>query len=437
MNKNTLIILFISLGLVACHNDKSSTADRPEKPLQPENTLTIKGHNINEQVGILPNQSRISIVTPENDPVSTLAFASSNVEGSVAFAATGNKASLSSLQIGRGSTGKTLTCAVTGCIEQSTYQWLSDTASKTLKLSINAEPKRLRYTLSGVKQDVPVKVSGALQLSAPANWPVWQTNRFPLSMEQGKLMFDGKKYTIKRIVFPHLVELDTDGPTEYFDLWAVNGTDMIHITMEIYYGEQAPDSSSNESDNHIYLTVSKGKEIYSASLPALPDTSSWDGPIQDYWVNSGKTASIKFDRVNLSSKADGQTKVLDSSLEVPTFDQTKLKVEGESLPYGIALREISARAENDRKIYTLFGDDAAYTYDAEDVELSVVHELKGHLSLKYIQDGDFGFTATCGDRDSMCAGLSLDVDQKTYRFNKVKLGSLTLNGSLYIPGVFR
>lgn len=89
-------------------------------------------------------------------------------------------------------------------------------------------------------------------------------------------------------------------------------------------------------------------------------------------------------------------------------------------------------AENDSKYYalnliTLDSSTRRSTY------LEIRQELDGHLWLDYYGGED---SPSCGSPTTACVGLTVDTDKKTYRFNNVRLGDYTLNGGLYIPGVF-
>ena len=121
------------------------------------------------------------------------------------------------------------------------------------------------------------------------------------------------------------------------------------------------------------------------------------------------------------------TRLLGSNLIIPkTIATLELNTQPIKLYKDI---KVEANATNDQKSYQM-----AFGNNLDNIStLKIIHELKGHLSANY-QTGEE--TYTCGNREIACAGLFVGSDQKTYRFNQVKVGNNTLNGSVFIPGVF-
>ena len=99
----------------------------------------------------------------------------------------------------------------------------------------------------------------------------------------------------------------------------------------------------------------------------------------------------------------------------------------ETIPVGSSFM---VRAANDRKSYYL-GISGNDKYS----ELEIIQELKGHISLKFLNDGIEN--ATCGDRNTPCDGVTYDEQLQTFTFKNVKLGVENLNGTVFFAGILR
>ncbi len=130
--------------------------------------------------------------------------------------------------------------------------------------------------------------------------------------------------------------------------------------------------------------------------------------------------------LKLINQNDQSEKTLNSNVIIP-INESKLTINSRLADVQYINNRDSASAINDQKKYHLNFN----TYE-QNYYISIVQELKGHVSLEYKLDGKL---YKCGDQNNICKGLTTDIKKQNFTFNSVKLGSNTLNGTLYIAGV--
>lgn len=255
-----------------------------------------------------------------------------------------------------------------------------------------------------------MQLSGALQYSIPDNWPVLQKKRFPDIDVQGQAMFDGKIYRVSSVnALPRISRIEGKEYQREYEMTLKHGSAILSLSLRVDNPEL------QQHDATIYVSVIDDSGYYQAKLP-FP---------QAYWVEDDDDLKIQFDKVVMVDNDSNISKTLNVSFRIPKI-KIQASLDGELFQVYEAFSP--ARASNDQKIYDIS------LGDGEPLQtLRLVQELKGHASLKYHKDEQ---DYSCGNRELTCAGLSMDADQKTWRFNSVKLGDKTLNGTAYIPGVF-
>lgn len=255
-----------------------------------------------------------------------------------------------------------------------------------------------------------VTVTGDLNFKIPSSWPIAQKSRFPVIQTQGQLIFDGKAYQISSVDYPEIVEYENKIYNTHYQITLKNNVEKILLSINTNEGAIYP-------FNQATFTIIKDSEYYSAQVP-VP---------QKFWIENPQSININIPQIILTNDETLITKLLSSNLIIPKIT-TRVDLNGQPIKLYRDIK-VEANATNDQKSYQMdFGNhiDNIST-------LKIIYELKGHLSANY-QTGDE--TYTCGNREIACAGLSVGYDQKTYRFNQVKVGNNTLNGSVFIPGVF-
>ncbi|RYY79179.1 MAG: hypothetical protein EOO69_07890 [Moraxellaceae bacterium] len=224
------------------------------------------------------------------------------------------------------------------------------------------------------------------------------------------MIFDGKAYEISSVDYPEIVEYDNKIYNTQYEITLKNNVETILLSINTNEGAIYP-------FNQATVTIIKDNEYYSAQIP-VP---------QKFWMENLQSITINIPQVILTDDKTSVTKLLSSNLIIPKITATvDLNEQPIKLYKDI---KVEADATNDQKSYQM-----AFGNNLDNIStLKIIYELKGHLSANY-KTGDE--TYTCGNREIACAGLSVDSDQRTYHFNKVKIGNNTLNGLVFIPGIF-
>lgn len=447
MKKLVLISTLFGIGLVGCGGSSNDASSAP----QSSNVLTIQGDKLNQKTTVDQIADNVKISATGNQPISSISWISGGhinekfKFGQIFLDSTEQNASLwylgdtidtNGVLTGFGLDG--FSCVFPECSVQPKY--LLTKVKDELNLQIKFDNNQYVYKdASTIGKDVTpkskaiiaqkkdgiiinptlptqpdvstklVKVTGDLNFKIPSNWPIVQKNRFPIVQMQGDFIFDGKSYEIFKIEHPDVIEQDTFISTIY-RVGLKNADDKIFLNISTL--ESKLDSSVESA-----ISVSADEVKYLA-VQLEP---------QDFWLENSKELKININNVVLTDEKTSEQKILSSNLIIPKI-ATMITLNGQVLTIP-ENQWVEANAINDQKLYSLdFGGSSASTST-----LQIIHELKGHLSAKY-QIGDQSYT--CGSREIACVGLSADADQKTYQFNQVKVGSNTLNGSVFIPGVF-
>jgi hypothetical protein len=424
MKKSYLILTMLSLFLAGCNSDSSG-----DQAVQPLNKLTIKGDKVERQLVVDQIENNIKISATNNDPVSNISWFVSDsatpklATGFIPLNRDKQNFELFYLVDAPGTDNpqdivfiEGVPCIILECKSFTRYQLLEGASQASLQLAFNGLQAHYvdPVTLSlPEKKRVPVTISGNLRFSIPNSWPVLKKQRFPVIATEGSLVFDGQTYhivSIERIDRINTFENGFGLRVAGYSIVLKNGSQTIYLdfTAELY----------DILGFHIQrVNVNKNDENYMEKIINPP-------AILSGWEENDKELIFNFGH-NLEGKQG--SKILTSDLRIPkpilkaTFNRAPLNTPSfYKLP--------TAQAENDRQFYVF-----SLGQTGEAGSLTLIQELKGHVSLKY-SEGEQDYS--CGNRELACAGLSMDADQKTWRFNSVKLGDKTLNGTAYIPGVF-
>lgn len=410
MKTQILFLSFISMGLVACGggggSGPSSSGSNTQLTTPAANVLTVKGTGVDKQETIAVDKKEFLISAIGNQPVQLIEFyqkpESYDWYGRIRLHTGSNKAQLEKLAFDNPNSSY-LSCAVDGCQENSTYSVQHGTQRSILSVNFDQAPNFYRQGGNDLK---PVKVSGNLQFGIPADWPVLQSNRFPKAHVQGQFLWNGQAYKVSEQ--PYSERFNNQLRHELI-LKGAGGV----ITLTLH----------ELSANSYKVSVKEGTDTYSATL-GNSIGSAWQETQQQIKLDFGLLLPIHL----VDEAGQKPDKTISSSLVIPNIAWNVI-IDGEQLDQ---LKLVGGFAENDSKYYALNlidlnGNNRNSTY------LEIRQELDGHLWLDYYGGED---SPSCGSPTTACAGLSVDTDKKAYRFNNVRLGNHTLNGGLYIPGVF-
>ncbi len=424
--KKLVVVGMMSAGLVACGGGggggSSSSGSDPNKLATPaSNVLTIKGSGVNKQEAITVDKKDIFITAKGNQPVEGVLFhpKGSSAEG-LAPGWFGHidfsynyKAQIGYLDFGD-KTKAYLSCAMDACVQNSFYDFQIGTQQTILTFNFDQSPNTYNYKVNGKDRTTPVKVSGNLQFTFPSNWPILQSQRFPKAVPQGEFYWGAYPYDV--FAFPvseknattnqwtHTLMVEQDDS----DLFTLKVTELSATTFKVsmsdgfetYSAEVvATKSPWQENDKVVNLTIGE------------PQPQGYILPLE-LWNEDGSSSQ------NLKARLVIPKPVLDLTIDGKSPD--KIQLEG-------------GYAENESKYYQLRleqREDGATTYSI----LNINQAPDGHLWLNYFGNRK---SLRCGDPDKACAGLSVDADQHTYRFNNVKAGEFIIHGTAYIPGVLK
>lgn len=413
MKKQLLCLAFMSTGLVACGGGGSGGSSGGSNSTQlttpAANVLTVKGTGVDKQETITVAKKDILISAIGNQPIQLIEFyekpESYDWYGRIRLNTDSNKAQLEKLAFDN-SNRAFLSCSPDGCPESnSIYSLQGGTQQSILSIHFDQEPNH--YRQGGTNTVKPVEVSGELKFGIPANWPILQTNRFPVANVQGQLLWNGQPYRVSGQPFSERDRF-TNQLVHRVQLAGNNGS--IELTIK------------ELSATAFKVSVTEGNITYFTNLGL--SKSPWQQTQQE--IKLDFFLLLPFELTDEAGEKPAKT--LTGNLKIPNM-VWNVALNGE-VPDLVEL--VGGFSENDSKYYALNlialdGSTRRSTY------LEIRQELDGHLWLDYYGGED---SPSCGSPTTACAGLTVDADKKTYRFNNVRLGDHTLNGGLYIPGVF-
>ncbi|ELW82347.1 MULTISPECIES: hypothetical protein [Acinetobacter] len=372
--------------------------------------ITIKGEGINQTLNFDDSQLTYKISAIGNQPITSASFANKNgSDFSVVELNHGNKAKLAMLFKDFDTQDvKSIFCfPLYDCSSNTSYSIKELNQKKHIQVIFKDAPNQYYRGDASELKDFngfkSVLITGELNYFAQSNWPIFQTNRFPIVKVQGKVIYDSEEYNIESYA-----EFDTrlEGKLYWTDKELVLKKDdkTIFLLIRKYH--------NTYSENAISIRVSDGTDTYTISDLA-----------NEIWSHSNKEFELNLDNIILKSDAE-KIKTLSANVYVP-FDQYNL-ILNQSTQLVPRYKNTYAQAINDQKMYQIYFENYG--------ELTINQEIKGHLSLVYTQGED---TVLCGDRNTSCKGLSVDHLKQNFTFNSVKIGSDTINGNFYFAGVFQ
>lgn len=416
MKKILLVIAACAMATAGCNDNDSDTAR--DEPVQfPEavatpatNVLTIQGEGINQQQEVTTGNYNIEIRAEGNQPLSSISLNNRKAvwPGQLMFDPASNHAQLTNLQLNNGARLLCFAFELAKCQPAGSYQWATLPQVKQLKFSFKQAGHILYEKDAGTapENQRAVKLSGDIQFDIPANWPVLSNSRFPLAVQQGQLSWNGQQYSVTALERP-LIEVGEDGYSRYGLTLKNSQHQEISLQVSIY------------NNGNVLASVADNDGVYRLSGAALK--TLWQADQQKIRIYGSSPLTFKADNPQFADK------VLLANLTLP-----KASVTATLGVTPLVYRDYyTAFAFNDTRVYNviLFAGNG----DEDSSSLAVIQYANGNWLLEYELNGA---TWQCGSRVQSCAGLSMDADQKIWRFNHVKLGTDMLNGSLYIPGVF-
>lgn len=407
--------MLMSSTLVACGSGSSDgVSAQPETPL---NTLSIQGTSVDRTIVIDPEAQDFLLLADANQFVNHILLQPKNTSSTtpVIYAAAGfmdNQYAFLGLVLPEKNTNIAYRVSCAKDCEHAVHYTLSKESGKDV-LSLDVRQQAKYTKLPEETPEVPVQLNGRLQFSFPEGWPVFQTKRFP-AVQVGKLIFDNRTYQLTGIDSAEVAQ--SNGVRSTLQRIHFNEYKGLPSFSEKYLTLTLRTDRSADHTGQVSVYVAVDNKNYSASY-ALP---------QRFWLENGQRAQLNMNNLLLKDEQDTVAgKILLANLNVPKMGG-QLFWNEESMSV-LDKWNNRASAENDQKSYQINVGSGGKSHT-----LKITHELKGHLSLSNGISSD----PHCGDRAQACTGLSVDTDQKTYRFNQVKFGNDVLNGSVYIPGVF-
>jgi hypothetical protein len=372
--------------------------------------LTIKGEGINQTLNFDDSQLTYKISAIGNQPITSASFANKNgSDSSVVELNSGNKAKLAILFKDFDTQDvKFIFCFPSyDCSSNTSYSMKELNQQKQFKVILKNAPNKYYRGDSSKSKDFndfkSVLITGELNYFAQSNWPIFQTNRFPIVKVQGKVIYDSEEYNVESYA-----EFDT------------------RLEGKLYWTDQ--ELVLKKDDKTIFLSIRKYHNTYSEHAISIrvsdgTDTYTISDLANEIWSNSNKGFELNLDNTILKSDAE-KIKILSSNVYVP-FNQYNL-ILNQSTQLVPMYKHTYAQTINDQKMYQIYFENYGM--------LTINQEIKGHLSLVYTQDEN---TVLCGDRNISCKGLSVDHLKQNFTFNNVKIGSDTINGNFYFAGVFQ
>lgn len=415
----------IKIGLLTTFLLTGCGSENKEEGIVEKNTLTIQAEDFNDKIKVNLKDGNYSLSAKGNDPDVTLSFwqfdnLNDLVYGDLRLIEEKKKASFSTLAWGSNYKYSYLFCiSYLECADNTSYRF--DEISRKLKVSFKKNSNQLiKDYIEGVggksTRAVPATISGDLQFIIPSNWLAFNKNRFPEINRDKSLKLAGKTYQISEISSDIVFyEDDIDkyiGSVDHLDF----ENDEEVVRLYIYHGIE---NSSLFKDTRLKIfNYNKNGGLIFSSEDSI--TSSFIT-----LKNSGKILSLNIKNLNLSVKEQDVTKMLDLNFDIPRHT-SNIQVNDEDVLLSTSNIDFSY-VINDQKIYDINLKNYSNSYF-----FKIIQEFNGNLT---IENADGKSEITCGDRNNSCLGLSMDSDQKTFRFNNVKLGEDILNGTIYIAGV--
>jgi len=406
MKKIAIFSTMSLLLLSGCGGDNSNSIRTENR----SSYITIKGDGVNETLKFDDSQLTYKISAVGNQPITTVSFANKDgSDSSLVELNSGNKAQLAMLFKDTGTKDvKFVFCFPPyDCSSNTIYSIKDLNHQKQIQVILKDAPNQYyrgdASELTGFNDLKSVLITGELNYFAQSNWPIFQSNRFPILKVRGKVIYDSEEYYVESYG-----EFDTflEGKLYWTDKKLVlkNEDKTIYLSIRKY--------NNTYSENAISITVSDDADTYTIS-----------NLVSEIWSNSNEGFELNLDNLILKSYTE-KTKILSSNIYVP-FDQYNLTL-NQSIQLVPIQKNAYVQTINDQKIYQMsFKNNETF---------QINQEFKGHLSLTYMQGED---TISCGDRNTSCKGLSVDNLKQNFTFDNVKIGSDTINGNFYFAGVFQ
>lgn len=423
--KKLFVVGALSAGLVACGgggsgggSDSGKRSDPNQLNTPASNVLTVKGTGVNKQEAITVDKKDIFVFARGNQPVDSVYFYPKGASadnfpdgwfGSLDFSYN-YKAQVGYLDFGN-TTDTYLSCAQDACLQNGSYDFQVGTQQAILTFNFDQSPNTYHYQVNGKERTTPVKLSGNLQFTFPANWPVLQGPRFPKAVPQGDFFWGGSRYDVSS--FPVSEKNATTSQwTHSFRL--TQDSDLVTLKITEF------------SATSFRVSMSDGFDTYSADVVAAKSPWQENDKVVNLTIGEPESQGHLLP-LELWNEDGTSSQMLKARLEIPR-PILNLTINGKA-PDQIQLE--GGYAQNERKYYQLSlkqQKGSATIYNT----MNLYQALDGHFWLSYFGDRT---SLYCGSADNACPGLSVDADQKTYHFNHVKVGTDVLDGSVYIPGV--
>lgn len=409
--KKICVGLLSLLILNGCKNDAKTN----EESLINQSNLFIHGEGVSEEITLDTKNTNYNFVSYGNDSYFSILFDSKEGNpifyGSITLDQATNYVSLDVLV----RVPDALNCPpLLVCTENTSYNLESKSGLNFIKINFKDAPNFFLKPKSTESSSIeftrtPVLINGQFSVNAPMNWPIFQTQRFPKYYAQGSFNFDGKAYEVSSI----------DSSTSQYENGELQSESIpIHLKSSIDSLFLVVTKRFDISDqyNNVFIQI-YNDDFSSGSLPISNET----------WQDGGNLIQLGLLNMSVNNQNSEDFKILNANIQFPRSN-AKLTLNGNKLELIPVGSSFSASTTNDQKMYNI-GAIINNKYAA----LKIIQELKGHVSLKYEVDG--GDNLTCGDRSSVCEGITYDDQRKNFIFNNVKLGSENLNGTVYFAGV--
>lgn len=427
MKTQILFLSFISMGLVACggggggggssNSTPPAAVDIGQITTPGSNLLTIKGDGINKQEQVVATEKEIVLFAVGNQPMHFIMFepklgqSQSQTAGGIRLLPESTQAGLILLRFDKDAKTQLSCQSGNACEEHSNYSLEAGSQRSLLSINFNQSPNT--YVIKKSNQQIPVKVSGNLQFGIPASWPVLQAKRFPVMDVKGSLVWAGETYQLERL--GKVPRIWWGGPR----------------TISLYFKSISGSSKALElvlnidHDDTFNIRLDDGGES---------SYSFYGSSYKKYFFENDRELHLKLNKLVLSDFDDNRL-ILSSDLRFPKLFSD---VSFNGYPVFEDVVGISGAARNASKTYSITFQSSGISDEGErEIEttyLNLNQELSGHVWMSYsVRSNEY----VCGSVTKNCPGLSLDPDQKTWRFNNVDLfkQASKLNGMLYIPGI--
>ncbi len=406
-----ICISFLSLLMLSgCNDDNKENTSLI-------NRLSIKGEGISETIILNKNNMNYDFVAYENDSYFSILFDSKERKpiqyGHITLDQATKHGSLDTLL--RVEDG--INCPpLLKCTENTSYDLESKNGLNFIKVNFKDAPNFFYKPKSSESSSdefirIPVVINGQFSANAPMNWPIFQIQRFPEYSTEGSFNFDGKAYVVKYIGIPDFQYENGELKSETISILLKSSIDTLNLVVTKRF------DISDQYDN-VFVSI-YNNDFSSSSLPISHDS----------WQDDGNLIYLDLINVGMVDQNSGEIKNLNTNVKIPRSN-AKLTLNGHKLETTPVGSSFMARAANDQKFYYI-----GSMYNNKNSELLIIQELKGHISLKFLVDGIEN--STCGDRNTICEGVTYDGQGKNFTFKNVKLGAESLNGTVYFAGVLK